>query len=284
MTDRLIRITTALAVSAAAVFAAIISYQRAYELLRSHGRSGVTARLLPFTVDGLIWTASMFSGGRQAVARRGAAASCGELLQHISRVRRSLSLLIRSLARADPPHVQHLAWRRRVVDHGSTRTIREDARFVPVLTPRESMVVLDACRRNQPVPRLAAWSLGAGIVATVGANLAHGVGHGPVGVLVSAWPALALVGSFELLMMLICIGRGTRPGQAEPEPWHQVVPPLSSRPTESSGERGAPTVLAVPDGTRRMAISARPPDDPVVRDVCRTPRRHIDAVGHCVGC
>jgi len=42
------------------------------------------------------------------------------------------------------------------------------------------MVVLDASRRAQPVPRLAAWSLGSGIVATVGANLAHGVGHGPV--------------------------------------------------------------------------------------------------------
>jgi hypothetical protein len=59
-------------------------------------------------------------------------------LQHISRVRRSSSLLIRSLARADPPHVQHLAWRRRAVDHGSTRMIREDAPFVPVLTPREA--------------------------------------------------------------------------------------------------------------------------------------------------
>ncbi len=144
MTDRLIRITTALAVVAVAVVAAIVCYQHAYELVRSHGESGVTARLLPFTVDGLIWAASM--------------------------------------------------------------------------------VVLDVSRRNRPVPRLAAWSLGAGIVATVGANLAHGVGHGPVGVLVSAWPALALVGSFELLMMLIRTGRGTRPGEAEP--WHQVVPPL----------------------------------------------------------
>ena len=111
MTDRLIRITTALAVVAVAVVAAIISYQHAYELVRSHGESGATARLLPFTVDGLIWAASM--------------------------------------------------------------------------------VVLDASRRNRPVPRLAAWSLGTGIVATVGANLAHGVGHGPVGALVSAWPALA---------------------------------------------------------------------------------------------
>ena len=59
---RLIRITTALAVVAVAGVAAIISYQHAYELVRSHGESGVTARLLPFTVDGLIWAASMLSG------------------------------------------------------------------------------------------------------------------------------------------------------------------------------------------------------------------------------
>ena len=101
MTDRLMRITTALAVGAVAVVAAVISYQHAFELVRSHGESGVTARLVPFTVDGLIWAASM--------------------------------------------------------------------------------VVLDSSRRGQPVPRLAAWSLGAGIAATVGANLAHGVGHGPIG-------------------------------------------------------------------------------------------------------
>jgi hypothetical protein len=114
--------------------------------VRSHGESGLTARLLPFTVDGLIWAASM--------------------------------------------------------------------------------VVLDASRRNQPVPRLAAWSLGTGIVATVGANLAHGVGHGPVGALVSAWPALALVGSFELLMMLIRTGRSTRAGDGGPAPCYQPAPPL----------------------------------------------------------
>ena len=95
----------------------------AYELVSTHGETGFTARLLPFTVDGLIWAASI--------------------------------------------------------------------------------VALDASRRNHPIPRLALWSLGAGIVATVGANLAHGLGHGPTGALVSAWPALALVGSFELLMVLI---------------------------------------------------------------------------------
>jgi Protein of unknown function (DUF2637) len=59
VTDRLIRITTALAVVAVAVVAAIISYRHAYELVRSHGESVVTARLVPFTVDGLIWAASM---------------------------------------------------------------------------------------------------------------------------------------------------------------------------------------------------------------------------------
>ncbi len=89
------------------------------------------------------------------------------------------------------------------------------------------MVVLDSSRRNQPVPRLAAWSLGAGIVATVGANLAHGIGHGPVGALVSAWPALALVGSFELLMMLMRTGHGARTGDAELGPRYQPVPPLA---------------------------------------------------------
>ena len=122
MADRLIRITTALAVGIVAAVAAVISYRHAYELVRTHGESGVTARLVPFTVDGLIWAASM--------------------------------------------------------------------------------VILDASRRKQRVPALAKWSLGVGIVATVGANVAHGLSHGVIGALVSAWPALALVGSFELLMML----------------------------------------------------------------------------------
>jgi hypothetical protein len=39
--------------------AAIISYQHAYELVTTHGETGFTAHLLPFTVDGLIWAASM---------------------------------------------------------------------------------------------------------------------------------------------------------------------------------------------------------------------------------
>jgi hypothetical protein len=149
------KFTMALAVVAVAGVAAIISYQHAYELVRSHGESGSTARLLPFTVDGLIWAASM--------------------------------------------------------------------------------VVLDASRRDQRVPPLAAWSLAAGVVARVGANLAHGLGHGVVGVLVSTWPAVALVGSLELLMLLIRSAHQPRPGHiceaaaGQPVPVaRQDVPPAGA--------------------------------------------------------
>jgi hypothetical protein len=81
-----------------------------------------------------------------------------------------------------------------------------------------SMVMLDSARRRMSVPVLARWLLGLGIAATLAANVAHGLGHGPVGAAVAAWPAVALVGSYELLMMVI---RGFRvvpdglPGKAE---------------------------------------------------------------------
>ncbi len=143
MTDRLIRITTALAVATVAAVAAVVSYRHAYELVSTHGETGVTARLVPFTVDGLILAASM--------------------------------------------------------------------------------LILDANRRNRRVPPLARWCLAAGILATIGANLAHGLGHGPIGALVSAWPALALAGSFELLMTLI---RAEPQASAAPASWPEMSHPL----------------------------------------------------------
>ena len=144
MTDRLIRITTALAVATVAAVAAVISYRHAYELVATHGETGITARLLPFTVDGLILAASM--------------------------------------------------------------------------------LILDANRRHQPVPTLARWCLGAGIAATISANLAHGLGHGPIGALVSAWPALALAGSFELLLTLVRTGSRSSSTPASPVQAGHAVP------------------------------------------------------------
>ena len=60
-----------------------------------------------------------------------------------------------------------------------------------------SMVVLYAARHRVPVPPgpLAA---GLGIAATLTANMAQGWSHGPVGAMVAAWPAVSLVGSYEL--------------------------------------------------------------------------------------
>jgi len=124
--DRVIRLTTAVAVIAVAVVAEVAevaSYEHAYDLVRAHGEAGWTARLVPLTVDGLIYASSM--------------------------------------------------------------------------------VMLDCARRKVPVSALARWLLGLGITATLAANIAHGLGHGLTGAAVAAWPAVALVGSYELLMMII---------------------------------------------------------------------------------
>jgi len=66
-----------------------------------------------------------------------------------------------------------------------------------------SMVLLDSARRNITAPGLARWLLGVGIVVTLGVNVTAGLHHGAMGAVVSAWPALALVGSYELLMSMI---------------------------------------------------------------------------------
>ena len=121
--DRVIKWTTAGAVLGVAAVAAVASYEHAYDLVRMHGESGWTVRMVPLTVDGLIYASSM--------------------------------------------------------------------------------VMLDAARRKTPVPALARWLLGLGVAATLAANVAHGLGHGMIGAAVAAWPAVALVGSYELLMMVI---------------------------------------------------------------------------------
>ena len=143
--DRIIRWSTALAVLGVAAVAAVVSYEHASALVRAHGESGWTGRLIPLTVDGLIYASSM--------------------------------------------------------------------------------VMLDSARRGTPVPVLARWLLGLGIAATVAANVAHGLGHGAVGAAVAAWPAIALVGSYELLTVVI---RGSQaapdavPGSAgTADPLHQ---------------------------------------------------------------
>ena len=57
--DRIIRWTTAVAVIGVAAVAAAVSYEHAGDLVRAHGETGWTARLIPLTVDGLIYASSM---------------------------------------------------------------------------------------------------------------------------------------------------------------------------------------------------------------------------------
>src|ERR1700722_16118209 len=58
-------------------------------------------------------------------------------------------------------------------------------RFIPLtvdgLIYASSMVMLFSARRNVRVPGLAGWLLGFGIVATLAANVTHGLGRGIVG-------------------------------------------------------------------------------------------------------
>jgi hypothetical protein len=58
-TDNAIRWSTAAAVIGVAAVAAVVSYEHPYALVRAHGESGWTGRLIPLTVDGLIWASSM---------------------------------------------------------------------------------------------------------------------------------------------------------------------------------------------------------------------------------
>jgi hypothetical protein len=121
--DRAIRVSTAVAVLAVAGVAAYVSYWHAYAVVCAHGETGVTARLEPATIGGLVYVSSM--------------------------------------------------------------------------------VNLYAARHRLPVPALARWLLALGIIATLAANMAQGWSHGPVGAVIAAWPAVSLVGSYELLVWII---------------------------------------------------------------------------------
>jgi hypothetical protein len=57
--DRAIRWSTVLAAVGVAVAAAVVSYEHASALVREHGESGWTGRLIALTVDGLIYASSM---------------------------------------------------------------------------------------------------------------------------------------------------------------------------------------------------------------------------------
>jgi hypothetical protein len=57
--DCAIRLSTVAAVLAVAGITAYVSYWHAYAVVRAHGETGITARLVPATIDGLVYASSM---------------------------------------------------------------------------------------------------------------------------------------------------------------------------------------------------------------------------------
>jgi hypothetical protein len=66
-----------------------------------------------------------------------------------------------------------------------------------------SMVLLNDARRGLDAHPLAWFALGLGIAATLTVNVVSGLAYGVVGAVVAAWPAVALVLSYELLMIIV---------------------------------------------------------------------------------
>jgi hypothetical protein len=86
-----------------------------------------------------------------------------------------------------------------------------------------SMVLLNAARRGAERPWLAYFALGLGIAATLAANVAAGLAYGAVGALVAAWPAPALVISYELLTVVIRSSVSTAPAEQSQPALTQVA-------------------------------------------------------------
>ena len=88
--------------------------------------------------------------------------------------------------------------------HGQDGTA---ARLLPLsvdgLILAASLVLLHEARNGRDAPRLARLILWLGIGATIGANIAYGAGYGLLGALVSAWPAVAFIGSVEIAMQQV---------------------------------------------------------------------------------
>ena len=77
-------------------------------------------------------------------------------------------------------------------------------------------MLLHEARNDWDAPRLARFMLWLGIAATMGANIAYGAGYGLLGALISAWPAVAFIGSVEIAMQQV--RRARAPGAAATVP------------------------------------------------------------------
>jgi hypothetical protein len=101
--------------------------------------------------------------------------------------------------------------------HGQDGTA---ARLLPLsvdgLILAASLVLLHEARNDRDAPGLARLMLWLGIGATVGANIAFGARYGLLGALISAWPAVAFIGSVEIAMQQVRRARAPRAATSGP--------------------------------------------------------------------
>jgi hypothetical protein len=96
-----------------------------------------------------------------------------------------------------------------------------------------SMVLLDAARHGEDAPRLAWGLLGSGIAVTLAANVTYGEQFGLGGSLWAAWPALAFVGCYELLLLL-ARASARRSGTGSDVPGSVATPSTAETAAEAS--------------------------------------------------
>ena len=137
-----------------------------------------------------------------------------------------------------------------VREYGETGiTAQLEPATIDGLVYASSMVILYAARHDRPVPRLARWMLALGILASLAVNVAQGWSHGLVGAVVAAWPAVSLVGSYELLAWIIRTAaaggpdhapaadhRGPVADQARTGPWPAPGPAADAGPVSRYGQ------------------------------------------------
>ena len=122
-----------------------------------------------------------------------------------------------------------------------------------------SMVLLDAARHREDAPRLAWWLLAAGIGATLAVNVLAGTASGWLGAVIASWPALAFVGCYELLMMLVRAAARRAPaedGEAQ-EPQAGMVLSAVPASVEAAAEASMRATLAAGNPWSANALATK---------------------------
>ena len=139
------------------------------------------------------------------------------------------------------------------------------ARLLPLsvdgLIAAASLVMLHAARNQIKVPWLARWMLGFGVGATVAANVAYGLPFGWLGAVVSAWPAVAFVGSVEMAVRFVRDAREVATGGAPDVPAGE----RGTCDTGSDEKDGGVSPEPVPEQQQRRDTEPAPPRRRTVR-------------------